>query len=88
LSVQVRKADLLRKDQENHVGTERDVSKAASLVSSPGGAEWVVRLHHSFHDMDNLYLVRPPVFFAAVFPFDLMPIRSSNTWSEVKSSTY
>ena len=50
---------MLRKNQEGHVRAERDVLKSASLVSTPGGAEWIVRLHYSFQDRDNLYLVRP-----------------------------
>lgn len=50
---------MLRKGQEGHVRAERDVLKSASLVSSPGGAEWIVRLHYSFQDRDNLYLVGP-----------------------------
>jgi hypothetical protein len=85
LSVQLNKTDILRK---GHVRAERDILKSASLVNSPGGAEWIVRLHYSFQDMDNFYLVRPPDFYAAVFPFDLMPNRSSNTWAEVISSIY
>jgi len=48
---------MLRKGQEGHVRAERDVLKSASLVSSPGSAEWIVRLHYSFQDRDNLYLV-------------------------------
>ena len=79
---------MLRKGQEGHVRAERDVLKSASLVSSPGCAEWIVRLHYSFQDMDNLYLVRPSVLYAAVFPSDLMLNRSSNTWAEVTSSIY
>ena len=75
---------MLRKGQEGHVRAERDVLKSASLVSSPRGAEWIVRLHYSFQDMDNLYLVRPPAFYAAVFPpLDLMPTRFLNIWAEV-----
>jgi len=54
---QLRKTDMLKKGQEGHVRAERDVLKSASLVSSPGGAEWIVRLHYSFQDRDNLYLV-------------------------------
>ncbi|KIK67177.1 hypothetical protein GYMLUDRAFT_37234 [Collybiopsis luxurians FD-317 M1] len=54
---QMRKTDMLRKGQEGHVRAERDLLKAASLVSSPGGAEWIVKLHYSFQDRDNLYLV-------------------------------
>ncbi|KAI0000573.1 kinase-like protein [Russula vinacea] len=54
---QLRKTDMLRKNQEGHVRAERDVLKSASLVSTPGGAEWIVRLHYSFQDRDNLYLV-------------------------------
>ena len=88
MSVQLRKTDMLRKGQEGHVRAERDVLKSASLVSSPGGAEWIVKLHYSFQDMDNLYLVRPPVFYAAVFSFDLILNRFSNTWAEVISSIY
>ena len=59
MPIQLRKTDMLRKGQEGHVRAERDVLKSASLVSSPGGAEWIVRLHYSFQDRDNLYLVRP-----------------------------
>jgi protein-serine/threonine kinase len=54
---QLRKADMLRKGQEGHVRAERDVLKAASLVHSPGGAEWIVKMYYSFQDRDNLYLV-------------------------------
>ncbi|KAF9482115.1 kinase-like protein [Pholiota conissans] len=54
---QLRKADMLRKGQEGHVRAERDILKSASLVHSPGGAEWIVRLYYSFQDRDNLYLV-------------------------------
>ncbi len=48
---------MLRKGQEGHVRAERDVLKSASLVNSPGGAEWIVRLYYSFQDRDHLYLV-------------------------------
>ncbi|KAJ3733553.1 kinase-like domain-containing protein [Lentinula guzmanii] len=54
---QLRKTDMLRKGQEGHVRAERDLLKSASLVSSPGGAEWIVKLHYSFQDRENLYLV-------------------------------
>ncbi|KAI0035879.1 kinase-like protein [Vararia minispora EC-137] len=54
---QLRKTDMLRKGQEGHVRAERDVLKSAALVSSPGGAEWIVRMHYSFQDRDNLYLI-------------------------------
>lgn len=54
---QLRKADMLRKGQEGHIRAERDVLKAASLVHSPGSAEWIVKMHYSFQDSDNLYLV-------------------------------
>ncbi|KAF8894073.1 kinase-like protein [Infundibulicybe gibba] len=54
---QLRKTDMLRKGQEGHVRAERDILKSASLVNTPGGAEWIVRLHYSFQDRDNLYLV-------------------------------
>jgi len=72
----VTKTDMLRNGEEGHVRAERDILKSASLVSSPGGAEWIVKLHYSFQDMANLFLVRPPVFYAAIFAFDLMPNRS------------
>lgn len=49
---------MLRKGQEGHVRAERDILKSASMVTSPGVAEWIVRLHYSFQDRDNLYLVR------------------------------
>ncbi|KAG2755273.1 kinase-like protein [Suillus brevipes Sb2] len=54
---QLRKSDMLRKGQEGHVRAERDILKSASLVASPGGAEWIVKLYYSFQDRDNLYLV-------------------------------
>ncbi|KAH7929884.1 kinase-like protein [Leucogyrophana mollusca] len=54
---QLRKTDMLRKGQEGHVRAERDILKSASLVASPSGAEWIVKLHYSFQDRDNLYLV-------------------------------
>jgi hypothetical protein len=57
VSPQLRKADMLRKGQEGHVRAERDVLKAASLVHSPGDAEWIVKMHYSFQDRDSLYLV-------------------------------
>ena len=53
---------MLRKGQEGHVRAERDVLKDASLVSPPGGAEWIVRLFYSFQDRDHLYLVSLVVF--------------------------
>lgn len=49
---------MLRKGQEGHVRAERDVLKSASLVNSPNGADWIVRLYYSFQDRDHLYLVR------------------------------
>ena len=61
-SFQLRKTDMLRKGQEGHVRAERDVLKNASLVSAPGGAEWIVRLFYSFQDRDHLYLVSLDVF--------------------------
>ncbi|KAG8747112.1 hypothetical protein FRC11_012483, partial [Ceratobasidium sp. 423] len=53
---QMRKVDMLRKGQEGHVRAERDVLKGAALVSSPTGADWIVRLFYSFQDQDHLYL--------------------------------
>ena len=61
---------MLRKGQEGHVRAERDVLKSASLVNSPGGAEWIVRLYYSFQDRDNLYLVsNQPVFRKLTAPY-------------------
>ncbi|KAG8907437.1 hypothetical protein FRB99_004232 [Tulasnella sp. 403] len=54
---QLRKTDMLRKGQEGHVRAERDVLKTAALVTSPNAPEWIVRMHYSFQDTDNLYLV-------------------------------
>ena len=48
---------MLRKGQEGHVRAERDILKSASLVNSPNGADWIVRLYYSFQDRDHLYLV-------------------------------
>lgn len=36
---------------------ERDLLRSASLVNTPGGAEWIVKLFYSFQDRDHLYLV-------------------------------
>lgn len=36
---------------------ERDLLRSASLVSTPGSAEWIVKLFYSFQDRDHLYLV-------------------------------
>jgi hypothetical protein len=49
---------MLRKGQEGHVRAEREVLKAASLVPIPGAPDWIVKMHYSFQDQDNLYLVR------------------------------
>lgn len=54
---QLRKTDMLRKGQEGHVRAEREVLKSAALVSSANAPEWIVRMHYSFQDRDNLYLV-------------------------------
>lgn len=48
---------MLRKGQEGHVRAERDILKSASLVNSPGTAQWIVRLFYSFQDREHLYLV-------------------------------
>jgi len=55
---------MLRKGQEGHVRAERDVLKNASLVSPPGGADWIVRLFYTFQDRDHLYLVSLVVFLS------------------------
>ena len=52
---------MLRKGQEGHVRAERDLLRSASLVSTPGSAEWIVKLFYSFQDRDHLYLVRTAV---------------------------
>ena len=59
---------MLRKGQEGHVRAERDLLRSASLVSTPGSAEWIVKLFYSFQDRDHLYLVtgRPPVLPSGV----------------------
>lgn len=46
----LRKADMLEKDQIAHVRAERDV-----LVEADN--PWIVRMHYSFQDTTNLYLV-------------------------------
>jgi len=55
--IQLRKTDTSRKGQEGHVRAERDVLKSAPLVSSPGGAEWIVGLHYGPQDRDNFYFL-------------------------------
>ena len=69
---QLRKTDMLRKGQEGHVRAERDVLKSASLVNSPGGAEWIVRMHYSFQDRDHLYLVSV-IFVGFLFGHEKFP---------------
>jgi hypothetical protein len=46
----LRKADMLEKDQVAHVKAERDILVEADNT-------WVVRMHYSFQDSTNLYLV-------------------------------
>jgi len=46
----LRKADMLEKDQVAHVKAERDILVEADCT-------WVVRMHYSFQDAVNLYLV-------------------------------
>lgn len=89
---------MLRKGQEGHVRAERDILKSASLVSTPGGAEWIVRLHYSFQDRDHLYLVSHPCHNhmhssasflqpnMAMIHFDFISDRSLITWAEVTFS--
>ena len=70
---------MLRKGQEGHVRAERDVLKNASLVSPPGGAEWIVRLFYSFQDRDHLYLVSIIVLVTVkVYRFRRFPILSGS----------
>ena len=49
---------MLRKGQEGHVRAERDVLKGAAQITSPGEAQWIVKMYSSFQDRDHLYLVR------------------------------
>ncbi|GAA5903993.1 hypothetical protein JCM6882_003795 [Rhodosporidiobolus microsporus] len=49
---QLRKADMLKKGQEGHVRSERDLLAAAS-----SSTRWTVPLAYSFQDQDHLYLV-------------------------------
>ena len=80
---------MLRKGQEGHVRAERDILKSASLVNTPSGAEWIVRLHYSFQDRDHLYLVRGCSYRARrclhrpkkeVIHFDFISDRFLITW--------
>lgn len=69
---------MLRKGQEGHVRAEREVLKAASLVPIPGAPDWIVKMHYSFQDMDNLYLVR---LYLSLLVLPLIAIhRYLNTW--------
>ena len=68
---------MLRKGQEGHVRAERDLLRSASLVSTPGSAEWIVKLFYSFQDRDHLYLVTRPALCSVHiathrFHFDLI----------------
>ena len=86
---------MLRKGKEGHVRAERDVLMSASLVSSPGGAEWTVRFHYSFQDRDHLYLVRvapswsPSARFVGVRTRQMLPRTASQSRRQfvVKSRT-
>ncbi|KAK4056654.1 hypothetical protein OIO90_002206 [Microbotryomycetes sp. JL221] len=49
---QIRKADMLRKQQEAHIKAERDLLAEASSTT-----RWIVPLAYSFQDSENLYLV-------------------------------
>lgn len=73
---------MLRKGQEGHVRAERDILKSASLVSSPGGAEWIVRMHYSFQDRDHLYLVRSAAN-RKILSISSRIFRSWSTWAVV-----
>lgn len=46
----LRKADVLKRNQVAHVKAERDILAEADN-------DWVVKLHYSFQDKDNLYFV-------------------------------
>ena len=94
---QLRKTDMLRKGQEGHVRAERDVLKSASLVNSPNGGDWIVRLYYSFQDRDHLYLVRLPsivrgvrhplvvVLYYSLSNISFHIFRYSSTWAAVIS---
>ncbi|KAL7410296.1 kinase-like domain-containing protein [Mrakia frigida] len=53
---QLRKNDMILKGQEGHVRSERDLLAAAASGGN-SEANWIVKLHYSFQDADNLYLV-------------------------------
>lgn len=72
---------MLRKGQEGHVRAEREVLKAASLVPVPGAADWIVKLHYSFQDQENLYLVGPHEY--PRFEVADLHLRCLTTWEEV-----
>lgn len=79
---------MLRKGQEGHVRAEREVLKAASLVPLPGGQDWIVKLHYSFQDQDNLYLVRPVYPVSNSWILTDVDERSWNTWAVAIYSTF
>ncbi|EIW69747.1 hypothetical protein TREMEDRAFT_30295, partial [Tremella mesenterica DSM 1558] len=58
---QLRKADMLRKNQEAHLRAEKDLLAAAASQSLPtssnSSTSWIVRLYYAFQDTDHLYLV-------------------------------
>ncbi|KAK4054541.1 hypothetical protein OIV83_001035 [Microbotryomycetes sp. JL201] len=49
---QIRKVDMLHKQQEAHIRAERDL-----LAQAASSTRWIVPLAYSFQDSDNLYLV-------------------------------
>lgn len=53
---QLRKNDMLRRCQEGHVRSERDLLAAAASNGGNDG-DWIVKLRFSFQDSENLYLV-------------------------------
>ncbi|RKO98100.1 hypothetical protein CXG81DRAFT_567, partial [Caulochytrium protostelioides] len=48
----LRKADMLRRNQESHVRAERDLLSQAAET-----AHWIVQLVYAFQDLDHLYFV-------------------------------
>jgi hypothetical protein len=79
---------MLRKGQEGHVRAERDVLKAASLVPSSSIHEWIIKLHYSFQDRENLYLVSISSSFRVTvteYIGNISITRFWNTWVEAIS---
>lgn len=82
-SLQLHKANALCKGQEGYVRAERGILKNASLISLPGGVEWILRFS-TVLGIGITYTSRSgAVLMAKVYRFRQFPgsIRFWNAWA-------